>query len=136
MKTLNTNVRLITTIALLAVSALWGAPVSSRIKRPGQDGERRYRGADTPISDSRVPSSNDARIDDIEDIEARRSVEVTDVGPERGYVLGLDGFLIDPDNPSEILASTKLGVFKSADGGRNWRSASAGISVFGHRARA
>ena len=46
-------------------------------------------------------------------------------GPEGGSVSGL---LVDPSSPGTLYVGTKhSGVFKSTDGGANWRSASVGL---------
>src|SRR5262244_1647649 len=58
-------------------------------------------------------------------------LQVTDVGPELGFVEGLSGFLIDPGNPSQILASTGVGIFKSTDAGKSWHPADDGLETNG-----
>ncbi len=137
MKTLNTSLRLIAMIALLTTSALWATPVCAKIRKHPERGDELVRGgsgANPRKVDSRV-----AALEGSTSIEASRTdVAVTDIGPERGFVLGLDGFLIDPHNPSEILASTgRAGVFKSKDGGKSWHPANVGLlDSFGHQAGA
>ena len=59
---------------------------------------------------------------------AKTGVRVTDIGPEGGAVPGLDGYLVNPLNPSELLASSYLSVFKSTDAGKSWHPAHAGLS--------
>ncbi len=123
-------------IALLAVLALWATPIGAKTrKRSAQDDERARPGSET---NARSDDGRATALKGSPDIEAsRRAVEVADIGPERGSVLGLDGFLIDPGNPNEILASTDVtGIFKSTDGGKNWRPANLGlIDSLGHLAR-
>jgi photosystem II stability/assembly factor-like uncharacterized protein len=127
MRTLNTTSRLMTLIALLAISAIFAAPANAMPrKHPAQGDESARAGNKT---NTRSADSHVTPLKSPPAIEASRSaVEVTDIGPERGLVLGLEGFLIDPGNPQEILASTdRDGVFKSTNGGQSWHPANVGL---------
>src|SRR5262245_53911822 len=62
---------------------------------------------------------------------AQPPLQSTDVGPGLGFVEGLSGYLIDPGNPSEILASTGVGIFKSTNAGKSWHPAGVGLESHG-----
>ena len=127
MKTLSTTSKLITMLALLATSALWATPTEGKIKYPAQGDEpvRPSRGTNSRQLENRVTPLNRAT-----SIKASTTqVEVTDVGPEGGIVSGLEGFLINARNPSQILASTlHNSVFKSIDGGLSWFRSNRGLT--------
>ena len=56
-------------------------------------------------------------------------VEVRDVGPELGKNNSLEGFLINPQNPRQLLASTQEnGISKSRDGGQTWFRSNNGLT--------
>jgi photosystem II stability/assembly factor-like uncharacterized protein len=116
-------------IGLLATAALWAAPVDAKIrKNPAQGdepgcagGEANTRTADYRLTAMKGPTPIQA---------SSTAVAVTEIGPEGGNVLGLEGFLIDPGNPHEILASTgSNGVFKSTDAGKSWHPANVGLTT-------
>jgi len=115
-------------VAAFAISATPAQAKKQRVQ--GDEPDRANSKTKTQSLDSGVaPWKGSMEID-----ATRRAVEVTDVGPERGIVSGLDGFLIDPGNPREILAPTgNIGnsVFKSTDGGKNWHPANVGLTSFG-----
>jgi photosystem II stability/assembly factor-like uncharacterized protein len=128
MKTININAKLITTFVLLATSALWTTPVGAKIKKNQAQGDE---------PDRVISKANTRKVDDgvtalkgSTPIQASSTVvAVTDIGPEGGNVLGLEGFVIDPGNSHEILASTgNSGVFKSTDDGKSWHSANVGLT--------
>jgi hypothetical protein len=123
-------------IAMLAALALWATPVGAKTrKHSAQDDERARLGSEI---NARSVDGRATALKGSPEIESSGgAVEVTDIGPERGSVLGLDSFLVDPGNPNEVLASTDVtGVFKSTDGGKNWRPANVGlVDSFGHLAR-
>jgi photosystem II stability/assembly factor-like uncharacterized protein len=133
MRTLNTTSRLMTLTALLAISAIFTTPADARIKKhPAQGDESARAGSKT---NTRSVDNRVTPLQGSPDIEVSRStVEVTDIGPERGIVSGLDGFVIDPGNPREILVptgNTGNSVFKSTDGGKSWHPANVGLTSFG-----
>lgn len=55
------------------------------------------------------------------------AVRWRDIGPERGVVPGLDGILVNPLDPDQLLAPSRVSVFKSSDAGASWRPARAGL---------
>ena len=122
-----------TLMILLATFAISATPAHAKKQRvQGYASARADSKTNTPNPESLVTSLQGSPV-----IKAASdTIEVTDIGPERGFVLGLDGFLIDAGNPNEILASTDdTGVFKSTDGGKSWRPANEGlVDTFGQPA--
>src|SRR5438876_69380 len=97
MKTLYTTSKLITMIALLATSVMWAASVDAKIRKDLNQsdealragGKTNSRNVDNPVTALKGPTPIQA---------SSTVVAVTDIGPEGGNVLGLEGFLIDPGN--------------------------------------
>ena len=52
--------------------------------------------------------------------ESKVKVRVSDVGPEVGIGFNVEGFIINRDNPKQIIFPTSTRMFRSDDGGSNW----------------
>jgi photosystem II stability/assembly factor-like uncharacterized protein len=48
-------------------------------------------------------------------------VTVTDIGPEMGVSFSGTGFVINANDPKQILVSSPAGIFKSVNSGKTWR---------------
>src|SRR5258708_11614166 len=134
MKTLNTTSRMVTMIALLATASVWASPVGAKIRKdPNQSDESLRAGGKTNSRnvDNRVTALNGSTAIQV----SSTVVAVNDIGPEGGSVFGLEGFVIDPSNPHEILASAGASrVFKSTDEGKSWHASNVGLIAFGRQA--
>ena len=97
-------------IALAAVVS--GSALAAPHRSAGPKSQRERLGAPALTASPPAPSS---------------SVSVTDIGPEQGVVPGIDGILVNPLDPGQLLAPSRASVFKSVDGGRHWRPARAGL---------
>jgi photosystem II stability/assembly factor-like uncharacterized protein len=97
-------------IALAAAVA--GSAVAAPHRSAGPKSQRERRSAAASAASPPAPSSG---------------VRVVDIGPERGIVPGIDGILVNPLDPDQLLAPSYASVFKSTDAGRRWRSVRAGL---------
>ena len=130
MFTLNKSTKLSSLVfvpaALLVLSA---AAPSRHYMATGKEKSNDGRAAEKLFS--RV-SRSPARFRSVPTTLSDTGVTVTDIGPELGTVSGLEGFLINPQDPRQLLASTlRGGVFKSTDGGTSWFPSNNGLTEFG-----
>jgi photosystem II stability/assembly factor-like uncharacterized protein len=58
-----------------------------------------------------------------QNIASQKTTEVTvrDIGPEMGVSFAGAGFVINRNDPRQLLVSSPAGIFKSYDGGHSWR---------------
>ncbi len=113
--------RVILLIAMLISLANFNTSLAKRRSLP-DDLKRPEPSTSSPVV--QVPATNRGTAPTI-------NSQVTDVGPELGFVEGLSGYLIDPGNPSEILASTGITIFKSTNAGTSWHPAGVGLDSNG-----
>ncbi|HKE55716.1 MAG TPA: hypothetical protein VKB46_03405 [Pyrinomonadaceae bacterium] len=119
--------RAILMIALLISLANWNASMAMRkllrVESVSRTVPRTSRGGLQPSAKSSVAVAR-----------TPAPLPSTDVGPGLGFVEGLSGYLIDPGNPSDILASTGITVFKSNNAGTSWHPAGVGLEANGYLA--
>ena len=61
-----------------------------------------------------------SQIDSTKSFKSPR-LTVTDIGPELGISYAIEGFVINPLDRQQIIVPSQNGIFKSIDGGYNWR---------------
>ncbi|HEY6120759.1 MAG TPA: hypothetical protein VIV66_12435 [Pyrinomonadaceae bacterium] len=150
MRTLLVTSRRISLIGLVVTVALWCPPVSGTLKQAklmGQpvpahkltrlyDRENQLRPDLRRLLDSdtvrpKLVSPQSFVISDKPTVENKAlRIQITDVGPEGGIVSGLEGYLVNRQDPNQILISTfHNSVFKSNDGGLTWFRSNRGLTT-------